>query len=182
MKTLLFILFSLTQITCNSFQKPNSDTTIEDKQPKIKSAQDESSFIAKVIRIIDGDTLEVLYGKLPVMIRLQHIDCPEKRRNQPYGKQAKQTLSDLCFGKEIKIHFSGNKDRNGRYICEIFNLDGLNLNKEMLIRGMAWHYKKYSSDSTYAYLENQARKNKIGLWNDSNPIPPWNWRKSKRKQ
>jgi endonuclease YncB( thermonuclease family) len=176
MKTTLLISFFLIQISCNSFQESNV-ATIEDNQPEIKSSHNDNIFNAKVIRIIDGDTLEVMYGELPVMIRLAHIDCPEKRGSQPFGKQAKQTLSDLCFDKEIKIHFSGDKDRNGRYVCEIFNLDGLNLNKEMVIRGMAWHYKKYSSDSTYAELENQARKNKIGLWKDPNPIPPWEWRK-----
>lgn len=43
-------------------------------------------FTARVIRIIDGDTMEVLYQHTPVKIRLAHIDCPEKRRSQPYGR------------------------------------------------------------------------------------------------
>jgi len=134
-------------------------------------------FTAKVTRIIDGDTLEVIYGELPVMIRLAHIDCPEKRGSQPYGNAAKKVLSDLCFGQNIKIEFTGDKDRNGRYICVIYNPEGLNINKEMVRLGMAWHYKKYSTDKEYAELESEARKNKIGLWLDINPIPPWEWRK-----
>mgnify|MGYP000848144384 CR=1 FL=1 len=146
------------------------------KELVIQNENTESTdFTAKVIRIVDGDTLEIMYGELPVMIRLEHIDCPEKK--QPFGTKAKQTLSDLCFGQNVEIKFSGDKDRNGRYICVIFNEKGINLNKEMIRLGMAWHFKKYSKDNSYAELENEARKNKVGLWQDTNPVAPWDWRK-----
>ena len=49
----------------------------------------------------------------------------------------------------------------------------------MIKQGMAWHFKKYSTDPLYASLEIAARKNKTGLWQDANPTPPWEWRKSK---
>ncbi|WP_231427840.1 MULTISPECIES: thermonuclease family protein [Pedobacter] len=42
---------------------------------------------------------------------------------------------------------------------------------------MAWHFKKYSTDAYYAQLEINARKGKVGLWRDPNPIAPWEWRK-----
>lgn len=136
----------------------------------------ENQFSAKVIRIIDGDTLEVLYGELPIKLRLEHIDCPEKRGKQPFGNAAKQTLSDLCFGQMVEIIWSS-KDRNGRYISVVFNENDLNVNQEMVRLGMAWHYKKYSKDNSYAELENTAQNNKVGLWQDPNPIAPWDWRK-----
>src|SRR5690606_11110461 len=97
---MLLISFFLIQTTCNSFQESNV-ATIENNQPETKSTHNENIFTAKVIRIIDADTLEVLYGELPVMIRLAHIDCPETIGRQPFGKQAKQALPDLCFGNEI---------------------------------------------------------------------------------
>jgi len=53
------------------------------------------------------------------------------------------------------------------------------INQEMVKRGMAWHFKKYSSDPLYAQLEIRARANKIGLWKLPHPVPPWEWRKSK---
>lgn len=46
-------------------------------------------FVAKVIGISDGDTMEILYQNTPIKIRLAHIDCPEKRGSQPYGNNAK---------------------------------------------------------------------------------------------
>lgn len=133
-------------------------------------------FVAKVIRILDGDTMEILYKNTPIKIRLAHIDCPEKRGSQPYGNNAKKALSDLCFGQQVTVY--GEKyDRNKRLIAVVFNNKKQNVNQEMLKQGMAWHFKRYSKDITYANLEANARKNRIGLWHDLNPIAPWLWRK-----
>ena len=130
----------------------------------------------KIIRILDGDTVEVLYGQLPIKVRLEHIDAPEKRGKQPFGNKAKIAISDLCFGQVVTIHSDGKFDRNGRLIGVIFTKEGLNVNKEMVRLGMAWHYKKYSDDMSYDVLEKAARKAKIGLWIDPNPIAPWDFR------
>ena len=132
------------------------------------------TFQAKVVGIKDGDTFKVLYNNSEITIRLNHIDCPEK--NQPYGKNAKWKASDLCFGKMVKIVSNGKKDRYKRLIAEVY-CNNININKELVKNGLAWHFKKYSSDNDYAKLEIQARKLKVGLWQQSNPIAPWNWRK-----
>lgn len=166
--SILFSIFLLFQ--CNSFQ--SAEVSIKNVNENPNRSQDCTT--AKVVRIVDGDTLEILYGKLPVMIRLAHIDCPEKK--QAFGNKAKQVLSDLCFGKEIEFDFI-EKDRNGRYICVLYNEKRMNINKEMIRLGMAWHFKKYSKDDSYAELENEARKNKVGLWHEPNPLAPWDWRK-----
>ncbi|WP_317207943.1 thermonuclease family protein [Chryseobacterium taklimakanense] len=57
-----------------------------------------------------------------------------------------------------------------------------NLNKELLRKGLAWHFKRYSRNSNYAQLEIDARKKKIGLWQDKNPVEPWNWRKFRHQK
>ena len=131
---------------------------------------------AKIIRILDGDTAEILYGQLPIKFRLEHIDCPEKRGKQPFGNRAKIALSDLCFGQMVTISSDGKFDRNGRLIGVIFDKDSLNVNKEMVRLGMAWHFKKYSDDMSYDMLEREARAAKAGLWSDPNPIAPWDYR------
>jgi len=136
-------------------------------------------FQAKIVRIIDGDTVEALFEKQTLKIRLAYIDCPEKRGRQPFGNSARKAVSELCFGQNITVEWSGEKDRYGRYIAVLWNEKGKNVNKEMVKRGMAWHFKKYSNDNSYDLLERLARKNKTGLWADPNPIPPWEWRKPK---
>ncbi|MNU13518.1 Thermonuclease precursor [compost metagenome] len=133
----------------------------------------------KVIGIKDGDTVEILMDGKPQVVRLSHIDCPEKK--QPFGNNAKQFASDLCFGKKVKLSTGWKKDRNKRLLAEIILSNGKNLNKELVKNGFAWHYKKYSKDNSYDDLEKQARKLKLGLWNDKIPTAPWEWRKSRKK-
>jgi len=61
------------------------------------------------------------------------------------------------------------------------------VNLEQIEAGMAWHYKKYqreqsSSDRiTYSDAEREARRRKLGLWRDPNPVPPWEYRQAKRE-
>lgn len=133
----------------------------------------------KVIGVKDGDTVEILMDGKPQVVRLSHIDCPEKK--QPFGNNAKQFASDLCFGKKVKLSTGWKKDRNKRLLAEIILSNGKNLNKELVKNGLAWHYKRYSKDYSYDDLEKQARKKKLGLWNDKSPTAPWEWRKSRKK-
>lgn len=137
------------------------------------------TFKGKVIGVKDGDTVVLLIDGKPQTVRLAHIDTPEK--NQPFGYKAKQFVSDFCFGKEVEAVIAGKPDRNGRWIAEIFYRNQ-NLNKELLRNGLAWHFKRYSRNSNYAQLEIDARKKKIGLWQDKNPVQPWNWRKFKHQK
>jgi endonuclease YncB( thermonuclease family) len=64
-----------------------------------------------VVRVLDGDTLEVLHNHHTERIRLSGIDCPEK--GQAYSKRAKQAASELMFGKEVTLQTFG-KDKHGR--------------------------------------------------------------------
>lgn len=139
------------------------------------------TFSAKVIGIADGDTMEVLYHKKTVKIRLAHIDAPEKRGSQPFGNNAKKALSDLCFGRTVRVN-AQSYDRYQRLIAVVINDKHQNVNQEMVKQGLAWHYKKYSSDAAYAQLQVEARKKRVGLWQDKNPIEPWLWRKNKKNE
>ena len=132
----------------------------------------------KVIGVKDGDTVEVLYYQLPMVVRLEHIDAPEKK--QAFGTVSKQKLSDLSFGKTVILKSKGKKgsyDSRGRMVAEIYLENKVCLNKEMLKTGLAWHYKKYSKNEEYAKLEEAARKKRVGLWSDKTSIAPWNFRK-----
>jgi len=148
-------------------------------QPLVGASLANQTFVAKVTRIIDGDTMEVLFQNKPVKIRLAHIDCPEKRGKQPFGNNAKLALSDLCFGQMVTVQ-GENYDRYKRLIAVIINNKKQIVNQEMVKQGMAWHFTRYSTAAIYDQLEAEARQNKVGLWQDPNPTPPWNWRKESR--
>ncbi len=133
----------------------------------------------KVVGVKDGDTFVVLNEHREIVVRLEHIDAPEK--NQPYGAKAKMFASDFCFGKTVVVIGNGKRDRNGRWIGEIF-YKNQNLGKELVRNGLAWHFKRYSKSKNYADLEMEARKKKRGLWDEKEPIAPWEWRKFKKRK
>ncbi|NCP61398.1 MAG: thermonuclease family protein [Flavobacteriales bacterium] len=127
----------------------------------------------KVTRIADGDTFTLIFDNgFDVRVRLNGIDSPEKK--QAFSKRAKQTLSDLIFDKEVKVYYKS-KDRYGRVLGDVY-VGEVNINHEMVRRGMAWHFTRYSEDETLAALEKEAKKNKIGLWAEAEPVAPWVYR------
>lgn len=133
----------------------------------------------KAVGISDGDTFKLLMeGNQTVRVRLHGIDAPEKR--QDYGTQARQSLSNLIFSKDVEV-IQKSKDRYGRIVGIAF-ADGVNVNEELLREGMVWHYKEYDKNETWSALENQAREQKQGLWSQPDPTAPWQWRKEKRHE
>ncbi|QAR30110.1 nuclease [Ornithobacterium rhinotracheale] len=134
----------------------------------------------KVIGISDGDTVKLLINGVEQKVRLAHIDCPERR--QAFGNVAKQEVSHLIFGKNVKLNHQEERDKYGRLIAEIIMEDGTNLNKLLVKKGLAWHFKKYSNNQEYAQLEIEARQNKVGLWSDEHAMSPSDFRKLSRRK
>jgi endonuclease YncB( thermonuclease family) len=135
----------------------------------------------RVVGVADGDTITVLDGaNTQHKIRLSGIDAPEKK--QAYGNRSKQSLSDLVFNKTVQVETT-KKDRYGREIGKIL-VNGVDANLEQVKRGFAWHYKAYQREQSaidrqlYDLAESEARGVKLGLWADTEPVPPWEFRKS----
>ncbi len=161
--------FIILLLLLSSFSCKNEKQNKEDNYP--------FDFIANVIGIKDGDTIEVLFNQVPIVIRLEHIDCPEKK--QPFGNKAKKFTSDFIFKENARMVSQGKKDRWGRLIAVVFNEKGENLNKAIVQNGFGMHFKKYSSDLSYDELEVDAKDNGRGMWSDPNVIEPWVFRKKK---
>jgi endonuclease YncB( thermonuclease family) len=127
----------------------------------------------RVIGVHDGDTVTLLMeGNQQVKIRLAQIDAPES--DQAFGQRSKQSLSDMVFNKNIRVE-KETIDKYGRTVGTIF-VDGLDANREQIKRGMAWAYRKYLHDQSLLQVEDEARRAKVGLWSDPNPMPPWEYR------
>jgi endonuclease YncB( thermonuclease family) len=77
------------------------------------------TFTAKVIRVVDGDSVNVLRlpNKEELKLRLYGIDAPEWK--QAYGKESKDALKGLLGpNREIYVKVL-DKDRYGRLICKL---------------------------------------------------------------
>ena len=138
----------------------------------------------RVVRIADGDTITVLDStNTQHRIRLQGIDAPES--HQAYGSQSKQNLSAMIFDKDVTVTYE-KIDQYGRIVGKIL-LDGKDMNLEQVKAGLAWHYKFYEDEQTpedralYAKAEDEARAARRGLWQDPNPVEPYQFRREEKR-
>ena len=122
--------------------------------------------------MLDGDTIEVLREQNPVRVRLLNIDAPEKK--QPFGRWSTNQLKTLVAGNPVKVTYQ-NTDRYGR-VLGMVETKFINVNRTMVIYGAAWVYDKYNTDKSLPDLQKEAQEQKRGLWADSDPLPPWEWR------
>ncbi len=130
-----------------------------------------------VVGVHDGDSLTLLVGgKTEVKVRLEGIDAPELK--QDFGTASKKALSDMVYGKNVRLAETG-KDRYGRTLGNVYAGDAW-VNLEIVERGMAWFFEKYSDDENLRHAEARARKSKSGLWKEASPTPPWKWRTKKK--
>ncbi|MBA4286261.1 MAG: micrococcal nuclease [Xanthomonadaceae bacterium] len=132
----------------------------------------------RVVGVTDGDTIKVLCDRTEVKVRPAEIDAPE--RGQPFGAKAKVALSDLVFGREVRLDIT-DTDRYGRSIARVW-IGRTDANREMIRRGYAWAYRKYLTDMTLLDDEAAAKRARSGLWADADPMPPWEFRAQKRKK
>lgn len=152
----------------------------------VASANEES--LAKVIAVLDGDTVllmpvDIRNGPhLFYKFRLADIDAPEK--DQDYGEQAKQALAQMVLHQPVRVTTVAT-DTYGREIGWITLKPGagpaLAVNTELVKRGWAWARSRGRSPHLYDAQQEAQREGK-GLWAESNPIPPWIWRKQKQLQ
>mgnify|MGYP001469147289 CR=1 FL=1 len=126
-----------------------------------------------VIRVIDGDTIDLFHERKPVRIRLANIDAPEKK--QAYGRWSLQKLNSLVIGQPVTVTYT-QSDRYGRILGRVVSKNGIEANRYMVQSGAAWVYDRYNTDNALPALQKEAQKEKRGLWADVNPIPPWEWR------
>ena len=137
------------------------------------------TFSGKVVRVLDGDTAEVLDStNTPHRIRLVGIDAPENA--QPFGTKAKQALLKLVGGQVVEVEWS-KIDKYGRMVGKLVG-DGQDVNLAMVRAGLAWWYRQYAKEQSaadrglYEAAEAIAKAERRGLWVDPAPVPPWDWR------
>ncbi|WP_154975160.1 thermonuclease family protein [Klebsiella grimontii] len=132
------------------------------------------NFSAKVVRVIDGDTVLVYDGTQKTKVRLYGIDAPESK--QAFGQKSKNLMIQLAANQVVDIEDHG-QDVYGRMLGTLF-LNNQDLNAVMIYEGMAWAYR-YQDRLTvtqYGALEQNARNSRKGLWADPHPIEPRLWR------
>jgi len=140
----------------------------------------------RVLYVIDGDTIKVLYHGKKESVRLIGIDCPESRRNARAKKIAERSKEDLNIiikqgkaakkftkslvkkGDMVELEFDVTvRDFYHRLLAYVYLANGKMLNEEIIQAGYASPLT-IQPNSKYAdkFLEEfrKARENKKGLW------------------
>lgn len=139
---------------------------------------------ARVVEVLDGDTVIVSRAWREEKVRLDSIDCPED--GQHWGDIAAYGLIKLIGGREVRLEEHG-FDIYGRTLATLYVWDernGLwrNVNERMVTLGHAWVMRRFydhlprDRQHKLNRLEAWAKSKKVGLWKTPNPIPPWKWR------
>jgi len=137
-----------------------------------------TSFQAEALSITDGDTIWVRAWPNRVMeVRFEGVDCPES--GQSGGPEARRFTADRVLDRTLEVRSHG-LDRYGRTLGRVF-VDGTDLSLALVQAGQAWHSDKYSSEAALARAETQARDQRIGLWREASPVPPWEFRRLSRQ-
>ena len=137
-----------------------------------------------VKKVSDGDTITGFTEQgTKVKVRLYGIDAPEvghpNKPGQTGGEEARIALHNKIAGKPVTIEVKS-ADRYKRIVA-IVRLGSRDINREMVQDGHAWAYRQYLSRpyaSIYLDAESAAREQRLGLWRQNNPQPPWQFRKA----
>jgi len=134
-----------------------------------------TTYTGKVIKVVDGDTIHLLFEGKPLKVRLSEIDTPE--RAQPWYQRAREALAGKVAGEVVSVQ-EVDWDRYGRLVGKVW-LDGRDVNRELVAEGHAWVCRTYLRDPTLLDDEDSARAAGRGLWAlpDAERTPPWEWRR-----
>ena len=137
---------------------------------------------ATVVSIGDGDTLRIRQSGQVKTIRLSCVDAPE-RSQSPWGQQSTSRLKQLLpLGKAVQVR-EITRDRYGRTVAELY-VGKQSINLQVVKDGQAVVYRQYLSGCAaakdqYLQAEAQARRKRLGFWNQQLPIMPWDYRRRK---
>jgi endonuclease YncB( thermonuclease family) len=133
-----------------------------------------ASLFGKVIEVNSGDVLTIYNLNRPVRVKLLGVDAPEM--NQAFGDVAKKHLADLILDKSVLVEYSGiasDSSLTGRVL-----LNDADIGAQMIRDGAAWFDTNTNRLSgterdVYQQSEQAARNERRGLWQQENPVAPW---------
>lgn len=144
---------------------PSADTLVPIPTP--------SKIEARVIGIVDGDTIHVSIGDDEYFLRYIGIDCPEsKHPRKPVewmAPEAAEANHKLVEGKTVLLEQDvSNTDRYNRLLRYVW-IGDMMVNEELVRQGFAYS-KAYEPDTKYQNLLNKAEQEakvaKRGVWGD----------------
>lgn len=136
----------------------------------------------RVVTVYDGDSLDVV-GKngQKIKLRLYGIDAPEK--GQHFANTARAFLDDLTQNHLYTLDVQY-KDKFDRYVVVLYDENGIAVQEDLIRNGFAWVYPRFCDDVVlcvgWQNVQDEARSSRQGLWQEENPITPWDFKHHKK--
>lgn len=167
---------------CESLPRTSAPSSTSTQRSGEGPGRTSSSLVkATIVSTGDGDTLRVQIGNTTKTIRLAFIDAPESSQ-LPYGPAAGQRLKQLLpKGRSVSLRVI-DTDRYGRTVAVVYA--GSNpINLQMVQEGYAVVYRQYLKGcqdlcTPLQVAEADAKRQRLNFWSQSNPVMPWDYRKS----
>jgi endonuclease YncB( thermonuclease family) len=141
-------------------------------------------YSCRVDKVWDGDTFDALCAKAgEVRVRLYQVDAPEK--NQPRGVDALRWLKTKVWNQTVSVKLiaieGATPDHQQRWVGRVL-LNRSSVNLQAVANGWAWAAPGFTKPGdSIRTAERKARASKLGVWQDPNPIAPWDWRHGRRE-
>jgi len=130
----------------------------------------------KVIKVVDGDTVDLEINGETKRLRLIGINTPEtvdpRKPIECFGKEASNKTKELLENKSVYIESDSsqqNIDKYGRLLRYIYLENGASFNKKMIEDGYAYEYTydiPYKYQKEYKEAQNRAEIGNLGLWKE----------------
>ena len=137
----------------------------------------EQTIVGTFVRAKDGDTFVMLDAdNVQHTIRLKGVDTPEKK--QPFAIEAKRALERRLSGKSITVKWKSVSWQK-RKVGDVFDGEDW-INLKLVEEGLAWQDRRYSKSTLIRDAQRKATGEGRGLWSEADPVPPWEFRSSRK--
>lgn len=168
----VYLIFQQVSISRHDEGNKSSEEVSEESTQSTQSTQ--SANLYKVVKVVDGDTIDVVINGKAEKVRLLGINAPEsvdpRRPDECFGNEASKYVKDTLLNKPVYLEgdtSQGDVDKYNRLLRYIFLEDGTNFNMKLIFSGYAYEYtydKPYKFQKEFKTAETLAKENNLGLW------------------
>lgn len=189
-KRILFVILLFLAVSLFSYFKSQNINSV---QKAVEGIQDVSNLThvptiriatesvgtnsAKVLRVVDGDTIDVLVNGKRERVRILGINTPEtvdpRKPVQCFGRQASAKAKSILNNQTVGLESDptqSDRDKYGRLLRYVFLSDGTDFGLTMIQMGFAYEYTydlPYKKQTVYKAAQKEAEEKSLGLWNES---------------
>ena len=152
---------------------PSVNVEVDAIADNIKAPSTVSAYY-EVVRVVDGDTVDVSVNGQSVRVRLIGVNTPEtvhpSKPVECFGREASNYTHRMLSGKKVQLELDSSQDTYDAYnrLLAYVYINGDNFNYMLLRNGYAYEYTyniPYKYQTEFKHAQRYASSNNIGLWN-----------------